>query len=600
MLQPRGHGIPGTTSLPGWGDSPAILEGDLARRTVRIGSAVAAGAAVLFSTLYAVTGPPAFIVPNAIGAVALVLVAVLTGRDARPGVFAAITVALLLFGYQLVLIGRIDNGITVWFLVPNVATMLLGLRGFAIYCGTATVAELVGIVVAARVGALRGTVVVPEADLVMAASTVAVLALCGIFAGLTFRARRTLVREVQARNAALAAALEEAGAARTEAEEAVAAKDRFFANLTHEIRTPLNGIAGTAELLGRSDLTDDQRWVAEALRASTRNLVDLVNAMLDHARLSAGHAAIDLSPVDPRRVAAEVVDMFRAGAEQEGLTLAADVAGEVPAWVETDGIKLRQILANLVANAVKFTATGGIVVRVGAEGGPGPGDDPVLIVTVADSGVGIAPELLDDVFRPFVQGDASISRAYGGTGLGLAIARQFAVLLGGSLVVASRLGEGSTFTLRLPVRVVADAPGAAPDRDPGPATIAGTRILLVEENPLNRLVASAMLRRFGADVHVACGGAEAIDLATAERHAVILMDIQMPGMDGIEAARRIRAHERVAGLAPVPIVAMSGNSPDDYGEACAAAGMNGFLMKPIGIDELRSALAAHVEVAGRS
>jgi hypothetical protein len=600
MLQRSGYGIPGTAFLPGWGDNPTILEGDLARRTVRVGSAVAAAAAVLFSTLYAVTGPSEFVAPNALGAVALVLVAVLTGRDARPGVFAAITIALLLFGYELALIGRIDNGIAVWFLVPNIATMLFGLRGFAIYCGTATAVELGGVVVAARVGALRGTVVVPEADLVMAASTAAVLALCGIFAGLTFRARRTLVLEVQARNAALAAALEEAGAARTEAEEAVAAKDRFFANLTHEIRTPLNGIAGTAELLGRSDLNDDQRWVAEALRASTRSLVDLVNAMLDHARLSAGHAAIDLAPVDPRRVAAEVVDMFRAGADQEGLTLSADVGGEVPAWVETDGIKLRQILANLVANAVKFTATGGIVVRVGTERGPWPGDDLVLIVTVADSGVGIAPELLDDVFRPFVQGDASISRAYGGTGLGLAIARQFAVLLGGSLVVVSRLGEGSVFTLRLPVRVVADPQGASPDRDPGPASIAGTRILLVEDNQLNRLVASAMLRRFGADVHVACGGEEALDLAAAERHAVILMDIQMPGMDGIETARRIRAHERLAGLAPVPIVAMSGNSPDDYGEACAAAGMNGFLMKPIGIDELRSALAAHVEVAGRS
>jgi CheY-like chemotaxis protein len=404
--------------------------------------------------------------------------------------------------------------------------------------------------------------------------------------------------DLQARNAELAEALAQAEAARAVAMGAAEAKDRFFANLTHEIRTPLNGIASTAELLAHTELDAEQRPLADALGASTANLVLLVNAMLDHARLRAGRVSIDLTPIEVRRAAANLEHLFLAQATDKGLDFAVTVADDVPAWIEVDAIKVRQILGNLTSNAIKFTARGSVKVTVGQAPPDAAHPSPRLVLRVTDTGAGIAPDQLDPIFEPFVQGDASISRTHGGTGLGLAIARQLASVLGGTLTVRSRQGEGSEFTLTVPFRVI-DAPvEAAAPPEPIVPPAAGLRVLLAEDNEINRTVASRMLDLLDADVVVAEDGARAVGIATTSAVDLVLMDLQMPGLDGIEAARIIRSHERERDLPAVPIVAMTGNDPDDYGVACADAGMDGFLMKPVGMDDLRSLLASIAAAKG--
>ncbi len=572
---------------------PHLLEGEVARRTVRVGLLFAAASALLFSLLYVVTGPAEFIAANFLSSVALLALALLPRRDTRLQLYGAVTIALALLGYQLLLLGRVDNGITVWFLVPSIATALLGMWRLAVYCAATGMAEIVAIVAAARLGWLQPVVTIPEAEVVMAGSTIATLALCVIFAAITYQARRRLLADIEQGTLALEHALEESRLARSEAVEASEAKDRFFANLTHEIRTPLNGICGTAELLESTALSADQAPLVEALATSTRSLVSLVNAMLDHARLSAGYATVDVAPFEPRLVASEIAGTYRSSAEDKGLQVTITVDPAVPRWVDGDRVKLTQILANLVANAVKFTEHGGV--QVGFEYRPGPAHEPgaggTLIAAVTDTGIGIPDDAASAVFRPFVQADESIGRAYGGSGLGLAIAQQLATLMGGTLRLASRVGAGSTFTLEIPAPM-ADPPSASADQtDRPPAPIAGAHVLLVEDNAINRMVAQSMLRRAGADVAVATSGEMAVDLAARSTYDLILMDLQMPGLDGISASREIRCREAEVGRAAVPIIAMSGNSPADYGEACTAAGMDGFLMKPVGTAELGRVLA---------
>jgi signal transduction histidine kinase len=573
------------------GVAATSLDDELVRRAVRAGALFSAVGAALFGVFYQLTGPSEFFLPNVATAVCLVAVAAIRPRDATVALWIGLSIGLLLFGYELIRLGGVDNGVTVWLLAPNVGALILGARRVAIYCATVSGLEIVGVVVARHLGWLTGGLVVAHADIVMAASMVAVVALCGIFAHITVRARRGLMRDVEARNAALAAALEEARTARSAAVAAAEAKDRFFANLTHEIRTPLTGIAGSAELLLHTGLSAEQAPLAGALRVSTENLVSLVNAMLEHARLRAGHVAVERAPVEVRLIAGDMAQLFRTQAADKGVALSLVVADDVPERVVTDGIKLRQIVGNLVSNAIKFTARGSVEVRMGLGSPPGAGRDPELIVDVADTGVGIPPDLLDAVFEPFVQGDPSIARLYGGTGLGLAIARQLAGLMGGTLLARSRPGEGSTFTLTLPVGAAGPARPEAGELPARPeAATRGVRVLLAEDNAINQAISSAMLRGLGADCLIAENGHEAVEMALAGGFDIILMDLQMPGLDGIEAAREIRRRGVLARGRPVPIVALTGNAAEDYGDECRAAGMNGFLIKPVGTAELRRVL----------
>ena len=367
-------------------EAPQSLEREIARRTLSMGALFCAAAAVLFALLYALTGPTEFAAPHIIAAAVLAAVAFVPARNPTGSMYLAVTVGLLLFGYQLLLLGRVDNGISVWFLVPIIAATMLGMRNLAIYCGAVSAAEMVGVVAATHLAGLRAQVVIPHSDLVMVVSIFSVATLSGLFAFLTLRARQRLMHELGTRNQALENALEEARLARNKAIEAAQAKERFFANLTHEIRTPLNGIAGTAELLQHTALSAEQQPLATALEASTQNLVELVNAMLDHAKMSAGRVRVDRAPVHLQNLARDLQNLFGAHATGKGVAFDVAVADDVPAWIETDGIKLQQIIANLVSNAIKFTDRGAVAVKVRCGAAANAGGGIRLVVEVADTG----------------------------------------------------------------------------------------------------------------------------------------------------------------------------------------------------------------------
>ena len=564
------------------GDS---LELDLTRAMIVRGALFCAVSALLFAGIYALRGPIEFAMPHVIAAIVLGLIAAVPNHNPSVSLYLAIGLGMLLFGYQLLLLASINNGIVLWLMVPFVAAVMLGRFRLAAWCMAIAIAETVGVVAGSRLGWLQPKVVVPEADMVMAASIVGVMALSGIFAYIALDARRQLTRELAVRNEALRHALEETGQARNVAVEASQAKERFFANLTHEIRTPLTGIAGTVELLRQTALSAEQGPLVKALWSSTGNLADLVNAILDHARMRAGHVSVDLAPVDLQALAGDLRALFGARAGDKGLEFEVGLDPGLPQWIETDGVKLRQIVSNLISNALKFTASGTVGVRLAAADG-----GHSLRVEVEDSGIGIAADKLQAVFEPFVQGDESIARSYGGTGLGLAIARQLAQLLGGTLDAESRAGRGSTFSFVMPLRP-AQAPAAVAPAAVAASAGSGLRVLLAEDNPVNQLVACAMLQRLQAVVDVAANGEQAVAMAESGGYHAILMDLQMPGMDGISATRAIRASECNSGRPPLPIIAMTGNSAEDYGEACTAAGMNGFITKPVKAERLREILA---------
>lgn len=568
-----------------------LADREIARSTIARGAMFCAVAAAVFAAMYWLRGPVEFALPHLVASVLLAGVAAM--RPHNPGIplYLVVAMGLLLFGYQLLLLGHVSNGIVVWFLVPFVAAVLLGMLRLAAFCVVVTVLEVGGVAIGAKLGAIPAQVALPNPDAVMAISIFSVMGLCGGFAYITLTERRRLMREAATRNDALAKALDEARLARNEAVEASQAKERFFANLTHEIRTPLTGIAGTAELLQQTSLSAEQQPLVHALGASTQNLAELVNAMLDHAKMRAGHVGIELGPLNLRDMARDLLNLFQARAADRHLAFSVDVADGVPAWIETDGVKLRQIVGNLVSNAIKFTDRGGVSVRLRCAATDASGGLRRLHIEVADTGMGIAADKLQAVFAPFVQSDSSISRQYGGTGLGLAITRQLAELLGGTVSVESRLGAGSQFSVELPLHEAAPPAEDAARPSAAPAPAAGLRVLLAEDNRVNQLVACTMLKKLGVEVDVAENGVEAVEMSGRGGYQAIFMDLQMPGMDGIAATLEIRRRERQAGAPPLPIIAMTGNSAEDYGDACTEAGMDGFVMKPVKLDELRGIVA---------
>ncbi len=377
----------------------------------------------------------------------------------------------------------------------------------------------------------------------------------------------------------LAASQRDLEAERSRAEQANAAKSAFLAFMSHEIRTPLNGVLGMVQAMGRDELTPAQRERLDVVAGSGETLLLLLNDLLDLSRIEAGRLDIEDGAVDMVATAEASMQAFAPRAAEKGLRLQLRAPAETHGWWAGDPARIQQVIANLVANAVKFTERGEVTVAL-ARGPEG------LTVTVSDTGPGIAMERLDSLFDRFVQANASTSRQYGGSGLGLAICHQLATLMGGSISVDSRPGEGSCFTVRLPLARAQTPPSLACQAEaPAPAP-QGLRLLVAEDNATNRLVISTLLGQIGLQPHMVENGQEAVDACACGDWDIVLMDVQMPVMDGVSAVRAIRAREAAERRPRVPIIALTANAMAHHRAEYLAVGMDAMVAKPIQLNDL--------------
>ena len=411
--------------------------------------------------------------------------------------------------------------------------------------------------------------------------------------------------------------------ARERAETAMRVREMFLANMSHEIRTPMNAVIGFTELLAGTGLDLRQRGFVETVRYSAENLLALINDILDLSKLDSGHVELEFRPVDVARESEMAAQLLYANANAQGVDLRVEAASGLPECVLGDAVRLRQVLLNLIGNAVKFTANGHVTLRLSAQAAESDASGTLMswiTFAVEDSGKGIAPERLEAIFDRFTQADGSTSRRFGGSGLGLTISRQLVELMGGALTATSQVGQGSTFIARIPFRLAvhtaSSAHAAAPPRLAEPQNLAASEarlrrasgvvarasadlpggaagprsalhVLLVEDDPISRTLAVLVLEGMGCAVDAASSGYDALRHLAAGTYDAVLMDIQMPGLDGIATTAQIR--ERLP-LLTAPIIAMTAHAMAGDRERFLAAGLDGYISKPIRPDVIAAAL----------